>query len=149
MSRAETMRRRWQEPAFRDRVVGAQRAAAAEPENRERLAAQARANSVAVAASEDSKAKMSAALRRRWADPVQRSKMLAASARGCATNAQRASERRAVNPDDARGRNPWLSRQDREMIAAAVAAGERRIMVAADWLITESRVGQIVRDANL
>lgn len=151
-SRSERMRARWAQPEFRAKMIAASRAAAARPERRGQLVDLARANNARNAADPAVRARMSAGQRRRWADPddpADRERMLAGAARGRVKIRQRACERetrRLADPGYARGRNPWLSAENKAAIAAAVIAGERRIMVAVDWLISRSRVDQIVRE---
>lgn len=148
VGRSGKLRWLWRQPGFRARMVTAQRKAAAEPGRRRELLDQCARNN----ADPDVLAKQSAARRAFYTDPENVIRMSAALKRAYSRPDVRARMHRRWRTPRVREirmvARDCLSAEQKALIVAAVASGERRIMVGVDWLITEARVGQIVRAAQ-
>lgn len=83
-------------------------------------------------------------MRRRWADPVKRAQLVAASRRAAREPKRYQQNSRNIE----RGRLETLDADARAQIVAAVAAGRGRKQVAADWLVCVDTVGKYVREAQ-
>jgi len=86
----------------------------------------------------------SEAMRQRWANPVKRGQLVAASRRAAREPKRYEQNRRNIE----RGRLDALDAQARAQIVAAVAAGRSPKQVAADWLVCADTVRKYIRQAQ-